>query len=36
MSEPGHETHHLQVSAWAIRNPMPVAVLFIALVLLGA
>ncbi|MFO1012980.1 MAG: efflux RND transporter permease subunit [Caulobacteraceae bacterium] len=36
MNQPGQQSHHLQVSAWAIRNPMPVAVLFIALVLIGA
>ena len=33
MSQP--HTQHFAISAWAIRNPVPVAVLFIALVLAG-
>ncbi|MFN3512032.1 MAG: efflux RND transporter permease subunit [Phenylobacterium sp.] len=32
---PGGESGGLRISAWAIRNPVPVAVLFIALVLAG-
>ena len=28
-------TPHLKISAWAIRNPTPVALLFIALVIVG-
>jgi len=37
MSEPGEEPKHsgLGISAWAIRNPLPVAVLFIALLIGG-
>ena len=32
----GHgESRQLRISAWAIRNPTPVAVLFIALVIAG-
>jgi HAE1 family hydrophobic/amphiphilic exporter-1 len=31
----GHGTAQLQISAWAIRNPVPVAVLFIALLIAG-
>ena len=35
MSEPGERGGGLRISAWAIRNPVPVAVLFIALVIGG-
>jgi len=33
--QPGHKTGELRVSAWAIKNPIPVAVLFIALMIAG-
>jgi len=33
--KPGHKTGELKISAWAIRNPIPVAVLFIALMIAG-
>ncbi|WP_426044188.1 efflux RND transporter permease subunit [Caulobacter sp. DWR3-1-2] len=32
---PQQKTRELQISAWAIRNPIPVAVLFIALIIAG-
>jgi HAE1 family hydrophobic/amphiphilic exporter-1 len=32
---PGHHDGGLRISAWAIRNPVPVAVLFLALVVAG-
>lgn len=36
MSHPPHEPHSgLRISAWAIRNPVPVTVLFVGLVLAG-
>jgi len=31
----GHKTGELRISAWAIRNPIPVAVVFIALMIAG-
>ena len=33
--KPGHKTGELRVSAWAIKNPIPVAVVFIALMIAG-
>jgi len=36
MSMPEHSGTRFPISAWAIRNPVPVVVLFIALVLAGA
>lgn len=35
MSDPHADAPQLKISAWAIRNPTPVALLFIALVILG-
>jgi HAE1 family hydrophobic/amphiphilic exporter-1 len=37
MSEPSHSAHtpSIRISAWAIRNPTPVALLFLALLVVG-
>src|SRR5947207_1007027 len=35
MSQPSHEVRGMRISAWGIRNPIPVVVLFLGLMIAG-